>query len=198
MCNKQNIETMKISKIFLLLSVAAIAFSACETLPKQEVTYSPTFPVSGEYLVKVNYVSKLTNTDSVAANTSVFVFRTYNTSSNTKDTVWARLSKASSPGTSLTSFPFNFLGKASCNITSAIFSATNSNNLAFPVTDAKGNVTYPSITILEGKVLLGKANVPSKSVCDSVYVKFTTAKDPKRIYVLKGHRRTGFLEDENL
>ncbi len=173
---------MKISKIFLLLLVAAIAFSACETLPKQEVTYSPTFPVSGEYLVRVNYASKLNGADSVAASASIFAMRTYNTSSNTKDTVWVKL------GASSAAYKFGLLGKSSCNPTAATFSVAGGNNLVYS----------KSFTILEGKVLLGKAKVPSKSVCDSIYVRFTTANDPTKIYVVKGHRRTGFLEDENI
>jgi len=168
---------MKISKIFLLLLVVAMAFSACETLPKQEVTYSPTFPVSGEYLVRVTDAA-----DGTQPYPAIFALRTYNTSSNTKDTVWVKLGGSSSL------YKFGLLGKVTCNPTAATFSVANGNNLVYS----------SAFTIIEGKVLLGKAKVPSKAVCDSVYVKFTTAKDPTKIYVAKGHRRTGFLEDESI
>jgi len=168
---------MKISKIFLLLLVGILAFSACETLPKQEVLYSPTFPVSGEYLVRVTNAA-----DGTQPYPAIFAFRAFNTSYNTKDTVWVKL------GAATASYTFGLLGKALCVPTTAMFNITNGTNTIYPLT--------PSFTILEGKVLLGQAKVPSGTPCDSVYMKFQTARDPGKTFILKGHRRTGFYEDE--
>lgn len=161
----------------MLLLVGMLAFSACETLPKQEVLYSPTFPVSGDYLVRVTDLA--TGTQPYNA---IFAFRAFNTSYNTKDTVWVKL------GASSSAYTFGLLGKALCIPTAATFNITNGKNTIYPLT--------PSFTILEGKVLLGQAKVPSGTPCDSVYMKFQTARDPGKTFILKGHRKTGFYEDE--
>ena len=171
---------MKFSNIFLLLLVGMLAFSACETMPDQEVSYSPTFPVSGEYLVRVT-----NEADGVQPSPAVFYFRAFNTTYNTKDTVWVKL-QAKVSGTPYTNW--GLLGKALCNPTAATFNVTAGKNTVYPLT--------PSFTILEGRVLLGKAKVPSGTPCDSVYMKFQTAKDPGKTFIAKGHRRTGFSEDE--
>ena len=171
---------MKISNICLLLLVGMLAFSACETLPNQEVSYSPTFPVSGEYLVRVT-----NEADGVQPSPVVFTLRTFNTSYNTKDTVWIKL-QSTVKGVPYT--VWGLYGKASCNTTAAMFNVTAGNNTVYPLT--------PSFTILEGKVLLGKAKVPSGTPCDSVYMKYQTANDPGKTFIAKGHRRTGFYEDE--
>ena len=168
---------MKFLNIFLLFLVGMLAFSACETMPDQEVSYSPTFPVSGEYLVRV-----IDEATGLQPYVGLFSMRTFNTSYNTKDTVWVKL------GSSSASYTYGLLGKALCNSSAAMFNVTGGKNILYPLT--------PSFTILEGKVLLGKAKVTSGTPCDSVYMKFQTAKDPGKTFIAKGHRRTGFSEDE--
>lgn len=54
-----------------------------------------------------------------------------------------------------------------------------------------------AVNIIEGKVLKSAITTSSKTVTDSIYVKFEFVDIPGEIYEYAGYRRTGFQEDEH-
>ncbi|MGB4776512.1 MAG: lipid-binding protein, partial [Daejeonella sp.] len=68
-----------------MLTLIVISFISCEKLPDQEVKYTSTWPVSGEWM------SHVYNLDGTLASTSLFAMRTYNTADEASDKVWIRL-----------------------------------------------------------------------------------------------------------
>ena len=71
-------------------------------------------------------------------------------------------------------------------------------NLSFQAKDAVSVVPNYSIkvNITEGKVLPLAARSKTGNVTDSIYMKVEFSDDPGTIYTIKGHQRTGFIEDE--
>ncbi|MNM57634.1 Lipid-binding putative hydrolase [compost metagenome] len=62
------------------------------------------------------------------------------------------------------------------------------NTLAVPAANT-------DVSLLEGKIMLNASTQPSKTVADSIYVKYKTAVNGQ-IYIVKGHRRTQWPEDQ--
>ncbi|MGB4774183.1 MAG: lipid-binding protein, partial [Daejeonella sp.] len=77
-------------------------------------------------------------------------------------------------------------GKVACDVNQATISGQTIAN------SAKANNTF---TIEEGKILLGQTKLHSGVMGDSIYVRYTTTFNGNT-YIVKGHRRTGWNEDE--
>ncbi|MFU1857006.1 hypothetical protein BWD42_00270 [Sphingobacterium sp. CZ-UAM] len=150
---------------------------SCVACKKEQpaVAYSPIFPVSGEWHTRVFHE------DGSSASTNLFTLSTYNTSDNLANAAWFKLSNAAQP--------FGLLAKVNIDLQNRTFVAGEyKNTLAVPAANT-------AVTLLEGKILLNASTQPSKTVADSIYVRYKTAVNGK-IYIVKGHRRTQWPEDQ--
>ena len=83
---------------------------------------------------------------------------------------------------------YGLLAKVNCDVNAKTLSGTGITNTVFTPTS--------KISILEGKVLLEATKLKgSKTVADSIYVKYSTEKDGKT-YVISGHRRSQYEADQ--
>lgn len=57
--------------------------------------------------------------------------------------------------------------------------------------------TQGTVTVTNGKISKATYTTPSNTVVDEIYFEAEFDWDPGTIYKFKGHKRTGFLEDEN-
>lgn len=74
--------------------------------------------------------------------------------------------------------------------------ATDFNNLTFSATDSEELYHGDNVNIINGKILKNAAHSFGEHVVDSIYFELEYVDDPGTVYVFKGHKRTGFLEDE--
>lgn len=163
---------MKSKKFIYLLALVGLTFASCEK-DQPEVKVSPVYPLSGEYYVHVY------NNDGSAARATYTTLSIYNTSENVNNIVWMKM---------LTSaVPYGLLGKVGCDVNAKTISGAGTNTAFVP---------NKNFNVLEGKVLLNATTLKgSKTVADSIYVKFTTDTDGKT-YILSGHRRSQYEEDQ--
>ena len=172
---------MKLNKLtYIVVAFFALTFSSCETLPDAEVEHGPLWPLSGEWLTHVYNA----NGTAVGATTSnplgtLFAMRTYNTSDNSSTQAWLRLGSTQA---------YALLGKVNCDISQKTFSGNGITNAA----KAAGN----TFTLVEAKVLVEASLTHSGNMTDSIYIQYTTTADPGKTYTVRGHRRTGWAEDE--
>jgi hypothetical protein len=167
---------MKLTYIFILALLAACSLTACER-DEPEVKYTATYPVSGEWWV----------TYKVETSPGVFEdiyevgyteLLTFNTASNTADSIWV-----SDEG-----HFWDFKVKSGLNMSNYSFAVADQKSVV-PDYDIKVNIT-------EGKVLQGVGLSRSGVKTDSIYFKVQFEDDPDNTYIVSGHRRTGFLEDD--
>lgn len=71
-------------------------------------------------------------------------------------------------------------------------------NLTFSANQSASSVSGYNIKvdITDGKVLPNLGRSKSGNVVDSIYMKIKFSDDPGNVYVLSGHARTKFIEDE--
>ena len=104
-----------------------------------------------------------------------FALLTYNTAANSNE-IWI-----DDYGHS-----WDFKIKAQANYTDLTFTAAQA-------TDINHNI---KVDVSEGKVLLGVGISKTGNVTDSIYMKIKFSDDPGKEYVISGHGRTKFAEDE--
>jgi hypothetical protein len=107
---------------------------------------------------------------------------TYNTSANTNE-IW--IDDYSDPQGNLL---WDFKVKVPVDLSTLTFSASKVTSVV-PGYGIK-------VSISEGKVLQEAAKTKSGNAADSIYMKVEFSDDPGTIYSIRGHRRTGFFEDE--
>jgi hypothetical protein len=73
------------------------------------------------------------------------------------------------------------------------FTATNSANQYY---NASPTTPPKTVTLNGGKVLAGAGKTRSGNPVDSIYIEAEFSDDPGTKYVISGHQRTGFFEDE--
>lgn len=154
-------------KIFLFM-IAIATLGSCQK--DYEVEYTETYEMAREWYVKPY--------DGVV---TVDIYRkvvTFNSAENSSSLLWIDATKMPLPN------PFKV--KAGIDYSAKTFKAGDFTDVL-----AGGN----DITIIEGKVLLDKGKSKTGVTTDSLYIKFKYVGDPKE-YVIGGHARTGFLEDE--
>ena len=162
---------MKNIKYIILALIVGTLYS-CETYPDQEQEHTAIGKMSGEWLSNVYEADETT-----LASTSVFALRTYNTTANDVNKAWIKL------GTTQT---IALLGKVDVDASAMTFSGSTIPN------EAKAGNTF---TILESKVTLNSVTTESGVKADGIYIRYTTTVDGKT-YVVKGHRRTQWTDDE--
>ena len=164
--------------IYIITLFLALALTtACEK-EDPEIQNTATYPVSGEWWVNYQVRDAQGQLEDVGGGYQQFL--TFNTSSNRADSIWV----------SDAAHFWDFQVKAGLNL----------ENRTFAVNEGQ-NVSYNSkVRINNGKVLLGQGRSTSGVVTDSLYLEasFDDDEEPFGItYIISGHRRTGFLEDEH-
>lgn len=169
--------------IYAVLVLVGLTAASCKK-DHPEVLVSPVYPISGEWYVNVYNEDgslarvEVKDKDGKITITQYATLSTYNTSDNVNNVVWMKLWNSTAN--------YGLLGKVSCNVPARTISG-DATNIAF--TPNKG------FKILEGKVLLNATKLKgSKTIADSIYVKYSTETDGKT-YVISGHRRSQFEED---
>ncbi|MET3113038.1 hypothetical protein AAKU52_000759 [Pedobacter sp. CG_S7] len=157
-----------------MLAFISLTAASCKK-DQPEVVVSPVYPISGEWYVHVYKADGIT-----LARPTYTTLSTYNTSDNSNNIIWMKM---------LTStVNYSLLAKVNCDVNAKTISATDAVNTVFTP-----NV---KVTILEGKVLLDATKLKgSKTIADSIYVKYKTEKDGNT-YVISGHRRSQYVEDQ--
>lgn len=187
-----------IIKSIFLFCVFAVSFMSCETYSDPKVEYSPIYPLSGEWRVRITN----TNTGALVAN-SMYTLATYNTSDNVANQMWIRLTSSIPSFSPVASVPKTLKSKISCDVTGLSFStAANTQNLnvaasttwpAYPV-----NAVIDTINITEAKITLNSVEMPSGVKSDRISFKLTKSKASGVTYLVEGYRRTRWNEDETV
>ncbi len=84
--------------------------------------------------------------------------------------------------------------KAIADFNAMTFSATNASNEYY--NPANPPAAPKTLTIANGKVLVGVGKSKTGNVTDSIYMEAEYSDDPGTKYVISGHARTRFDEDE--
>jgi hypothetical protein len=163
-------------KLALILAVAVTALTACEK-EMPEVGGTGAEKVANEWWVQFTLEGN-------AVKNGFFKIATYNTASS-QDSIWVDDLKHS----------FGFKSKARVDLNNLTFAAPNVQNTYF---DPAKPATYPATTvsITNGKVLPGAGHSRTGNTTDSIYLEVEFSDKPGAKYVLSGHARTAFAEDE--
>lgn len=171
-----------IAKIFALLMLI-MTVTGCETYKDPEVEYSPIYPLSGEWRVRITNAA----TGDLVNNKAMYTVGTYNTSDNSSSQMWIRITSNVAGG-------FGTLkAKIDCNVAGLGFSAAGAKDLHVTT-----NAEVGTVTITDGKVTLGSVALPSKKMSDRIYFKITNTKSGGNSYIVEGYRRTLYDEDDTV
>ncbi len=168
-------------KIIGYIFLVSVAFFTIGCQEDPEPGGTATQEVAGEWWVRV-YVDDgdgvIDENDNIIG--SYIKVMTFNTSLNTADSLWVY---------DVGNF-WQFQVKAAFDKASKTFS----------VTEGKNASNDSEVTITDGAVFLGQGKSTSGVKTDSIYFSSSFSDDSPAYgteYVIAGHRRTGFLEDEH-
>jgi hypothetical protein len=171
---------IKILSIVALLFSASF-FTACEK-DDPEIEYTATKEMNGEWYVtykRQNASGQWVNNPYGVGYTRL---STYNTAANTPDQLWV-----SDAGNF-----WNYQVKTTSDLGAKSFSANDVTSVAL---DSKGKPYDIKVTITDGKII--EKGGRSKTGVEVDSIAFTVQfEDEAFPYLVTGHRRTGFLEDE--
>lgn len=157
--------------LFTLLAVNACKKDSLETYGSGDAGQSSTYPVSGEWWVKYSL--------GTSYESDYYALLTYNLATNKGDSIWV------DDHGDFWAESIKF--KAAVDVKNKTFAVKNAQNI--------NNST--TVTLLDGKVLLGAATTTAGNKSDSIYVKFIYSDDPADTFVCAGYRRTGFQADDH-
>jgi hypothetical protein len=159
---------MRLSKVQLLSFVFILVMASCHKKP--DIEYTSTYKMSNEWFVQTF------EDGSLALDFEKIL--TYNTSDPASGKIWIDDQEHIWP----------FKAKVDVDYPS----------LSFKPVSGVENLTDAGETmdILEGKVISGGGHSRTGVVVDSIYLKVMFSDNPGVTYELKGHSRTGFLEDD--
>jgi len=179
-----------IIKSIFLFCVFAVSFTSCETYSDPTVTYSPIYPLSGEWRVRITNVT----TGVMVSTTAMYTFGTYNTSDNSTNQMWMRATSSIPTFITTGTTPKTILSKINCDVPSLTFSTTGVvQNLNYTTA-----VVLDTISITEGKVTLNSVLMKSGVMSDRIAFKLTKTKSAGNTYFIEGYRRTRWAEDETV
>ncbi len=157
--------------LYTLTIAAAGLFSSCDKVSGDEpLEMTKPGKLAGEWFVTV----KLNGND---VNDGYSKIMTYNTAGN-NDSLWVDDLKHIWP----------FKSKVAVNAGTLTFSAATADN------------SYESaakVTIENGKVLAGAGKSTTGAKVDSIYFEASFSDDPGNKYIISGHQRSGFPDDEH-
>ena len=167
-----------IIKSIILFSVCAVSFMSCETYSDPKVDYSPIFPISGEWRVRITNLS----TNTLVSTTAMYTFGTYNTADNATNQMWLRTTSAIPTFAPVTTIPRTLKAKISCDVANLSFSTTgttqNTAVTAFSTLYPMNSVV-DTLVVTEGKITLNSVDMPSGVKSDRIYFKLTKTKVPE-------------------
>jgi hypothetical protein len=192
----KNIYMKSIIKSIILFSVFAISFMSCETYSDPKVDYSPIYPLSGEWRVRITNLSTNTvlGTTAAPATPTMFTLGTYNSSSNSVDSLWIRIT-STIPFSGLASSTKNttFKSKITCDVKNLTFSTIGTvKNI-----NVTTNAVIDTISITEAQVSLNSVEMPSGVTADRIKFKLAKTRSSGVTYLVEGYRRTRWNEDES-
>ena len=173
---------MKSIKILFTLFSLVVLFTACENYSDTPVEYSPIFPISGEWRVRIKELGPDTLLKTASGAVAMYTFGTYNTSDNETNVMWIRTtgSMVSGLGT--------LRGKVYCDVPSLSFTGTDVLDISV--------AAEVKFSIAEGKVTLNAIDMPSGVKADKISFRFISTKTGNRNFLFEGYRRTLWNEDE--
>jgi len=189
-----------IIKSIFLFCVLAVSFMSCETYKDPKVEYSPIYPLSGEWRVRITNVNT-----GVLDTTAMYTLATYNTSDNVANQMWIRVTPGiagMNPFSLLKTVPKTILSKVSCDVAGLSFSTTGvTENLTVAASTNwpayKLNSVIDTITVTEAKITLNAVAMPSGVKSDRITFKLTKSKVPGVTFLVDGFRTTRWDEDDN-
>ena len=171
-----------IKLLFTVLSLVVLT-TACENYSDTPIDYSPIFPISGEWRIRITEIGPDTLLKTAAGGIAMYTFGTYNTSDNQADSMWIRNT------TAMVSDLGTLRGKIGCDVPNLSFSGANATDISFTT----GVATF---TVTEGKVILNAITMPSGIKADMISFRLTSTKTGNRNFLFEGYRRTLWNEDE--
>ena|SRR5438270_13798646 len=162
-------------KINLIIALALIILSSCKkNLP--DVGGTSAKGMANEWWVTL----VLNGADLIGTHVKL---ATYNTSSNGNE-LWVDDLKNG----------YGFKVKANADFKNLTFTVTDSNNEYY---DPAHPANFPkTVTLSNSKILLGVGRSKSGNVVDSIYMEAKFSDDPADTFIISGHARTRFVEDE--
>jgi len=188
-----------IIKSIFLFCILAVSFTSCETYSDPKVDYSPIYPLSGEWRVRITNLT----TGVMVSTTAMYTLGTYNTSDNVANQMWLRFTSSIPTFSPVTSVPRTVMSKISCDVAGLSFSTsgvTQNLNVAASTTwpTYAMNAVIDTITITEAKVTLNSVVMKSGVMSDRIAFKLTKTKSAGNTYFVEGYRRTRWSEDETV
>ena len=176
-------------KALFFLTILSLVVFSCEKYP---VDNTATVDLAGQWYVIYNCIDAQGNVIEGFEdfNGGYSMALTFNTSSNTKDSIWVSDSK-----------DMNLLGyqvKVPCNLENLTFGSENESLNVYGPSDVVGEKAI----VKNGKILKGAAKTPSGMPADSIYFEvkllddYYAARYGYDAYQVTGYRYTGFAADE--
>lgn len=178
---------MKLRYIFIFVLLAACGLTACER-DEPEMKATAALPLAGEWWVTYKLETSPGQFEDQGGGYTKIL--TYNTASNRTDSIW--VTDVTGDGTRDHGNFWTFRVKSGADMANRTFSVTGNKSIATFDYDPYDI----NITITEGKVIPNGGLSASGVKTDSIYFKMQFEDDPDNTYIVSGHKRTGFLEDD--
>ena len=165
--NQKSFLNMKQINKLLVILLALVTFSSCETYGDYEIEYTAIYPLCGEWVVNV------TGEDGGVLAEGV----TCNTTDDATDKMWIKMSVATND--------WGVRGKIHCDVTSKSFDGDGIANLLHADDGINSTVTFN----ISGKVIVDGYTTQANTKVDAI--EFTLTQNGKSMTV-KGFRKTGW------
>jgi len=175
---------MKLRNIIIVLGILVLGFSSCEK--KSDIELGPVYPMAGEWWVTARFDDG-TGTIDDHYGVGYFYLLTSNTASFSSSELLV-----DDDGNF-----WNFKVKTNLNLEGRAFSVADGEDLNYALADPPPD-PYPTVTITNGQVIIDGGTSTDGNQTDSIYMEVTYSDDTNGFtYIISGHKRTGFLEDEH-
>lgn len=168
--NQKSFLNMKQINKLLVILLALVTFSSCETYGDYEIEYTAIYPLCGEWVVNVTGEDGGVLAEGVTCNT-------YNTIDDATDKMWIKMSVATND--------WGVRGKIHCDVTSKSFDGDGIANLLHADDGINSTVTFN----ISGKVIVDGYTTQANTKVDAI--EFTLTQNGKSMTV-KGFRKTGW------
>ena len=168
--NQKSFLNMKQINKLLVILLALVTFSSCETYGDYEIEYTAIYPLCGEWVVNVTGEDGGVLAEGVTCNT-------YTTTDDATDKMWIKMSVATND--------WGVRGKIHCDVTSKSFDGDGIANLLHADDGINSTVTFN----ISGKVIVDGYTTQANTKVDAI--EFTLTQNGKSMTV-KGFRKTGW------
>ena len=168
--NQKSFLNMKQINKLLVILLALVTFSSCETYGDYEIEYTAIYPLCGEWVVNVTGEDGGVLAEGVTCNT-------YKTTDDATDKMWIIMSVATND--------WGVRGKIHCDVTSKSFDGDGIANLLHADDGINSTVTFN----ISGKVIVDGYTTQANTKVDAI--EFTLTQNGKSMTV-KGFRKTGW------